>query len=222
VRQFADGRAENLADQVLMPFKNPVEMGGSLTKVLEKLTRNPTYLADFVEIYGTTAPVITRYRLSAVLTSFIATIRKGNSIVDRINSGTLTSKDISDPQTLSQILRGSELFKGKGRCSSCHSGPNFTDELFHNTGTGSARDRGLATATGRSNDINKFKTPGLRSIAATGPYFHDGRFASLLEVINHYDMKGSGAKDTNISPEMRSLGLTEEEKIDLIFFISQL
>ena len=86
--------------------------------------------------------------------------------------------------------QGLDLFTGKAGCASCHVGPNFTDERYHNTGAGKGEDRGRAAVTGREQDRGAFKTPSLREAARTPPYMHDGSLATMEDVIEFYDKGG--------------------------------
>ena len=120
--------------------------------------------------------------------------------------------------------RGRELFFNKGACTTCHLGADFTDEQFHNIGVGvngDVIDVGRTDHTGNDEHWGQFKTPGLRNIALTAPYMHDGSMRTLLEVVEHYDTGGmaegplSGDRDKLILP----LNLTGEEKADLVEFM---
>jgi cytochrome c peroxidase len=90
--------------------------------------------------------------------------------------------------------KGLEVFRGKGRCFTCHAGPNLTDEQFHNTGVawrnGRFADQGRFAVTGRPEDRGAFKTPTLREIARTAPYMHDGSLATLDDVVAFYSKGG--------------------------------
>ena len=116
-------------------------------------------------------------------------------------------------------LRGEALFFGKARCSSCHAGPNFTDERFHNIGS-STGDEGLGGITGRTHDIGRFKTPTLREIARTAPYFHDGSKPTLEAVVDHYNTVGLADDMTDF--ELKPLGLRRAEKSNLVAFLKTL
>ncbi len=87
------------------------------------------------------------------------------------------------------------LFTGKAGCSSCHVGPNFSDERFHNTGAGKGGDAGRAAVTGLEEDRGAFKTPSLRDAARTTPYMHDGSLATLEDVIEFYNKGGGGGRE---------------------------
>ena len=121
-------------------------------------------------------------------------------------------------------IRGMVLFKDKERCILCHNGPNFTDNQFQNLGVPQVGplkvDLGRYDVTSRARDKGAFKTPTLRSILETAPYMHDGVFLSLEEVIEFLD-KGGGV-NPSLSPLVKPLGLTQEEKVDLLAFLEAL
>jgi cytochrome c peroxidase len=119
---------------------------------------------------------------------------------------------------------GLDLFRGKGKCTACHRGPNFTDEQFHNTGVAWRNsqwlDLGRYALTGREADRGAFKTPTLREVARTAPYMHDGSFRTLEEVIDFYE-RGGNSNPTR-DPELGPLRLTPAEKRALRAFLHSL
>ena len=121
-------------------------------------------------------------------------------------------------------IRGMAIFKGKARCILCHNGPNFTDNKFHNLGVPQVgpqkEDVGRYEVTHREHDRGAFKTPTLRSIIDTSPYMHDGVFLSLEEVIDFLDE--GGGPNPHLSPSVKPLGLTPDEKADLVAFLEAL
>jgi cytochrome c peroxidase len=143
----------------------------------------------------------------------VRTILSGNSAFDRYMAG-----DSAAMSAIEQL--GLRLFTGKAGCSTCHVGPNFSDERFHNTGAGNGSDAGRASVTGRVEDQGAFKTPSLRDCARTQPYMHDGSLATLQDVIEFYD-KG-GRANAQLDPEIRPLHLTAEEKLALASFLRAL
>ena len=115
------------------------------------------------------------------------------------------------------------LYESKARCWRCHSGANFSDEQFHNTGVSWGKeplDLGRFTITRRDADRGKFKTPTLRGVILTGPYMHDGSLATLEEVVEFYN-KG-GDRNPNRDPLLAPLGLSPEERRDLVAFLRAL
>src|SRR5258706_11072093 len=115
-----------------------------------------------------------------------------------------------------------KVFFGKGHCSACHVGPNFTDGAFHNIGIGMEKEKpdlGRAEHSKQGGDRGAFKTPTIREVARTAPYMHDGRFKTLEEVVDYYD-KGAFPNDT-LDEEIFSLKLTPVEKEDLVTFLKE-
>ena len=123
-----------------------------------------------------------------------------------------------------QEIRGFKLFVGRAACATCHSAPNFTDDGFHNIGLKSFGDSepDLGRYAQRPLKLMKgaFKTPTLRDITRTGPYFHDGSATTLEEVIDHY--AEGGVIKTNLSPNMKKLELCGSEKEELLAFMKAL
>ena len=191
---FWDGRATTLEQQVLQPVLNPKEMD---MKVEDAAAR-----------VGLDVPT-----LQKALASYVRTILSGNSPYDRYLAG--------DREALTEQQRlGLQLFRGKGGCTSCHLGPNLTDERFHNTGIGKPDEAGRFAVTGKPQDRGAFKTPSLREAARTPPYMHDGTLSTLKEVIDYYDKGGN--RNAELDPEIRELRLTPEEKSALLAFFQAL
>lgn len=128
---------------------------------------------------------------------------------DRYLGGELDA--LTDPQK-----RGAIVFFGRGRCVQCHSGPDLTDNQFHaiavpqlGPGTdGASEDLGRFLETGREQDRYRFKTPGLRNVAVTGPWMHDGAYTSLQRAVNHYDNPPNRISNYNsnqLAPLLRPL-----------------
>ena len=116
------------------------------------------------------------------------------------------------------------VFLGRGNCWSCHSGPNLTDERFHNTGVafrdGQLLDPGRFAVTHDPAHRGAFKTPTLREVARTAPYMHDGSLATLDAVVDHYDRGGTAnpGLDSSVGP----LGLSSDDKRALVAFLHAL
>ena len=131
------------------------------------------------------------------------------------------ARPLSEPAT-----RGAELFfSDRARCTQCHVGANFSDERYHNLGVAmgdqqSATDWGRFTVTGAERDRGAFKTPGLRSVAETAPYMHDGSLATLADVVAWY-VQG-GRENPHLSPLVEPLDLDDEEQADLVAFLEAL
>jgi len=119
-----------------------------------------------------------------------------------------------------QAKRGFALFNAKAQCSSCHEGWNFTNDGFQDIGLPSddvGRGKFMPSVVKMQ---YAFKTPGLREIARRGPYMHDGSLATLEQVVDHYDRGGVGRPSR--SDLVKPLGLTAQEKSDLVAFLKTL
>jgi cytochrome c peroxidase len=208
--QFWDGRAKSLEEQALGPIANPIEMNLPVEDAVKRLNEIEGYRRQFNEIFGSDC---TPETLAKAIAAYERTILSGDAPYDRYKAG--------DESALSEAaIRGMKLFFGKANCSACHSGPNFTDNAFHNIGIGMDKpdpDKGRVVISKLEGDTGAFKTPTLREIARTAPYMHDGSLATLEEVIEHYD-KG-GIPNKYLDEEIFELNLTDQEKADLITFM---
>lgn len=200
--QFFDGKSSSLLTQALKPITNPVEMNANMNDVMNYLRKN--FDARFHKVFN--GPP-TEERLALVLAAFEVSLVSANSHADNLWKGL--------PGHLrSSALKGQALFDGKARCAGCHSGSNLTDELLHKTGVGTAN----TTATARA-----FKTPTLRNICMTGPYFHDGSATSLRSVVEFYNRGGAAiGQSAESNLDLIPLGLSNEEVNDLVFFLKTL
>ncbi len=211
--QFWDGRAGSLEEQALGPIHNPIEMGETLENVVRKLEAIPGYRSQFAEVFGTE---VTTDGIAKAIASFERTIVSGPSPYDRYLMGEKGAMSES-------AIRGMDLFNGKAHCTPCHSGPTFSDQSFHNLGVGtrSAKpDLGREAITKDPRDRGKFKTPGLRNVALTHPYLHDGSAKTLVAVIDLYDR--GGEPNPNLDPLVLPLKLTTRDRADLVAFLEAL
>ncbi|PWB46106.1 MAG: cytochrome-c peroxidase [Candidatus Methylomirabilota bacterium] len=211
--QFWDGRSASLEDQALKPIENPIEMGNTLDHMVSTLSAIKGYRKQFKQVFGTT---VNATGVAKAIAAFERSLVCGNSAFDRYEDG--------DDNALSESeQRGLELFREKGNCVRCHTGFAFTDERYHNIGVGFDKpnpDLGRYNVTKKESDKGAFKTPTLRNIAASAPYFHDGSAKTLEDVVEFYD-KG-GIKNPNLSNEIKRLLLTVPEQGDLVAFLKSL
>ena len=208
-----DGRAATLEEQVLLPIENPVEMDLDLADVLERLEEDAGYAAFFREAFGR-AP--DREALATALAAFVRRLWSGEGPFDRFRDGDIAS--LSGPER-----SGFWLYESRGGCWRCHSGPNFTDESFHNTGVGALHgvpEQGRAAVTGEEADRGRFKTPTLRGLAHTAPYMHDGTLATLRDVVEFY--RRGGNANANKSPHLVPLELSDTDVDNLVAFLEAL
>ncbi|HET7292913.1 MAG TPA: cytochrome c peroxidase [Vicinamibacteria bacterium] len=239
--QFWDGRAGSLEEQSKGPMTNPVEMAAdSHDAVVATLKAAPDYAAEFREVFGRD---VTIDDVAAAIASFERTVVSGDSPFDRFMAGDKSA--LSD-----SAQRGWALWNGKARCNTCHpfgdATPNFSDNKFHNIGVAAkGRDFGALArqaaaesdpqklafhpdftelgryvVTRQPKDIGAFKTPGLRDVALSPPYMHDGSEKTLLDVVAFYD-KG-GEPNPYLDGGIVPLKLTEDEKKDLVAFMESL
>lgn len=226
---FWDGRSAGLEAQAVFPLTDPHEMGQSLAESVTKLRQTSTYPTLFKAAFG--SDQITEDQILKALAQFERTLISADSPYDRYLAGSY--------QPTASELRGMALFMDgpvpeKGlrgaNCGHCHGGPKTFKELFHNNGLDSLpTDRGREKATGEVADRGRFRVPTLRNIALTAPYMHDGRFASLAQVLDHYNehIQQSPTLSTFLQgisnePGGTSLALTSGEKSDIVAFLNLL
>ncbi|GEP03041.1 cytochrome-c peroxidase [Methylobacterium oxalidis] len=208
-----DGRAESLEHQARMPLTAPDEMNMTMEMVIERLVAIPGYRALFAQAFER-PDAITAESVTAALATYQRTLVSGRAPFDRWVAG---EESALGPDA----KRGFALFTGKARCASCHSTWRLTDDSFHDIGlTGDDPGRGTFAPPSVVTMQRAFKTPSLRDLRLQGPYMHDGSVRTLDDVIEHY-VKG-GAKRPSLSPEMRPIALSADERHDLIAFLSSL
>ena len=219
---FWDGRASSLEEQALLPIRDAAEMGLPGDSAAKKLRAVPSYAAEFGEVFGKSG--VSMQNIARALAAFERTLVSKDSPADRYAAGDTTA--LSQSASL-----GRTLFFGRAMCSTCHSGPNFTDGLFHNTGV-MGEDLGRA-AFDRVGEFQMrpypffqmrraFKTPGLRNVALTAPYQHDGSEATLGEVVRFYNQGGRDPQGYGKSLDIRALNLTDGDIDDLVAFLEGL
>lgn len=220
---FWDGRARSLREQVLMPIQDHREMDESLERICDKLTKTPDYPPLFHAAFR--SPGITSEKVSLALEQFLLTPGARDSRFDRAMAGKTVLSD-SEKRGFELFMTEFEPRTGQygADCFHCHGGALFTDHQFHNNGL-DGNDRGRAKITGSPADEHKFSTPSLRNVALTAPYMHDGRFATLEEVIEHYNtgVHRSDTLDPNLAkhPE-KGLNLSAGDKAALVAFLKTL
>ncbi|RLT95038.1 cytochrome-c peroxidase [Ketobacter sp.] len=215
--QMWDGRKKSLEDQAIGPMLSSAEMNVDLSMALRFLQNNATYVAAFERAYP--GQGITDETLAMAIANFERTVISNNSPFDRWIKG--------DAKAMTaQQVNGFKLFvdPAKGNCAVCHSAPNFTDNGFHNIGLDSwgmeNPDMGRYAIKPIGLMKGAFKTPTLRDITLTAPYFHDGSAMTLKDVVDHYET--GGTVTTNLSPNMKKLSLSQQEKADLVEFMKAL
>lgn len=181
-RQFWDGRATTLEEQIDGPLLNPKEMGSSWANALTAIKSDTAYSAQFAKNYP---GGVTEDNVKDAIASFERSLATPGAPFDRYLAGELNAID-------EQTRRGYELFTGYG-CAACHQGRGVGGNMFQKLGVMADyfADRGHQTPAdlGRYNvthdeqDRHVFKVPSLRNVAKTAPYLHDGSVATLDEVV---------------------------------------
>lgn len=189
---FWDGRSATLEEQILQPVINPIEMHETWPNAVAKLYSSVDYRNMFYRAFGETG--IDSTKVSKAIAQFIRTMISGNSKYDVMykyeNNLTLTPAEQGVYLSITPSeWAGYDLFKSQSGadCLHCHKGYSMQIQGFSNNGMDATfTDNGRGDVTGNPNDNGKFKVPTLRNIAYSAPYMHDGRFATLTEVIDHY------------------------------------
>lgn len=242
--QFWDGRATSLEAQIRFPLENVHELQTTAADCVARLGQIEGYRMQFEAIFGE----VSFENLCAAIAAFERSLVTGPSPWDydqelqrleKLNPETLSAEEqqwlasmriAAEKQPLSAAARrgGQLFFSDRTNCSQCHSGPNFTDEQYHDVGLRSpanspspidqkvAADWGRFQVTKNEADRRAFKTPTLRNVAQTWPYFHDGRYHKLTDVVAHF-VQG-GVEGDAIEP----LNLSPAEVQDLVAFLESL
>lgn len=189
---FWDGRAQTLEEQILGPVVNPIEMHETWPNAVAKLNADVDYNNMFYRAFGEAG--IDSIKVAKSIAQFLRTMISGESKYDVMykseNNLSLNSNEQGIYTTITpDEWAGYDLFKSLNGadCFHCHNGPLMQVQKFSNNGLDAAFiDEGRGAITGNANDNGKFKVPTLRNIEFSAPYMHDGRFATLEDVINHY------------------------------------
>ena len=213
---YWDGRASLLEQQALGPIQAKSSMAMDLTELEDRLKAVPAYVEAFKVAFPAADATgegaeITRVHIGVALGSFERTLVSRNAAFDRFIAGQANALN-------AEAQHGLELFVGKANCIACHSGPNFTNEGFHNLGR-KGTDTGRAGITPGPTAQNAFKTPGLRNVALSAPYMHDGSEPTLEAVVRFYNRGGDVPTP---DPLVRKLDLSETEIRDLVAFLGAL
>jgi cytochrome c peroxidase len=208
---FWDGRAPTLEAQVLFPIENPDEMGLPLEQAVARLAAD----AGYRELFEAAGGAPSRELLASSIAEFLRRLVVGDSPIDHFRAAKTELTPLE--------RRGLWLFESKGRCWRCHSGPNFSDESFHDTGVGvvdGEPEPGRFAVTKERADRGRFKTPTLRMVARTAPYMHDGSLATLEDVIRYYARGGN--KNDNLDPLLLPVELSDDDVAALVALLQAL
>jgi len=180
-----------------------------LAEAVARLNSFPEYQPLFEEAFG--ADTVTSAFMLKAFSQYTLRLVSANSKYDKYVLG-LEGGSFGEAE-----LRGLEAFRQN--CASCHAGELFTDQSYRNNGLDTAfSDLGRADITELAQDEGKFRVPSLRNLERTAPYMHDGRFDSVVEVLEHY-RSGVNASAT-LDPSLRNgIQLTDREVEDLEAFL---
>lgn len=207
---FWDGRAGSLAEQAKGPIANPQEMDMPLDVAVERIRGLRRYREAFAKMGVET---ITEDAIADAIAAFEAKLETGPTLFDRWIHGDRSALN-------EQQERGRVLFFTKGDCALCHNGQNLSDGDFHNIGSSaSPEDIGRAAIEDDPYYVGAFKTPALRNWKGREPFFHDGRFDTMREVLEFYsNPPAAQAGEREIEPK----AFTEQEMDDLLAFLETL
>lgn len=223
---FWDGRAVGLEELALMPITDHTEMQESLPNLLYELSQDDNYPDLFWQAFGTDS--ITGDLVAKAIAQYLRALTSFNSRLDSsMYYGLFLTEAEANGEQLFSSLTG-------GDCFHCHGEGNklFGDFKYRNNGLTAAAtiedfpDAGRGEVTGDPKDYGTFKTPSLRNVALTAPYMHDGRFATLQEVLDHYSEGLKNGPNINHG-ELEFVGqggtqLTPKEKDEIIAFLRAL
>lgn len=222
-RFFWDERAKSLEDQILKPIQSKVEMGHDLTKLTAALAKAPEYPPLFQKAFGDER--VTSERVAKAVAQFLRSLVSYRSKYD---DGLAKARSVREDfkNFTGQENHGKTLFLQ--RCANCHlpggqAAHFFMDRTFNNGLDGDVRksDGGVGDITLNPTQIGRFKSPSLRNVEFTGPYMHDGRFAKLEDVIEHYSR---GIKQhPNLDGRLRRpMNFDNRDKAALVAFLKTL
>lgn len=209
---YWDGRMPTLEAVSNAAWKG--QLGAEPAAVAAKLNAVPTYDALFHRAFKESA---TSDNVPKALAAFLRSLKSGNSPWDKFEAGDAAAVS-------AEAKRGFEVFKKAG-CVACHVPPLYTDFDFHQVGVGmekpeAERDNGRKDATKKDEDFGKFKTPSLRNVAVSAPYFHDGRAATLDEAIDF--MAQGFSKYKGVDAKLKVAKLSKQDKAALKAFLTSL
>lgn len=205
IQQFWNGRAADLREQAAGPPVNPVEMGDQTwDQIVERLREDKDLAAEFEKLYP--GESLTEFTVTSVIAEFEKTLLTPDSRFDQYLKG-------NEEALSAEEIAGFETFR-KNACATCHTGVILGGKSFEELGiygnyfadrssdiARNSDDDGLMGFTGKDSDFQKFKTPGLRNVAITAPYFHDGSMPTMEDAVRamaRYEL-GKDLKDGDIN-----------------------
>ena len=212
---FWDARVESLEELILLPIQNPIEMGNTLERAVGKVAAAPFYPPLFEKAFG--SPEVTSERIARAVAQFL---RAMVSYQSKYDEGVATGF----VNFTGQERFGMELFNAQAnRCARCHLSDTQILLFPRNNGLDLVyADKGMGSITGDGFDNGRFKPPSLRNVGLTGPYMHDGRFATLQDVLAHYSSGIQSHKNLGTFLPDRGLDLSTRQRNALEAFLHTL
>ena len=212
---FWDARVESLEELILLPIQNPIEMGNTLERAVGKVAAAPFYPPLFEKAFG--SPEVTSERIAKAVAQFL---RAMVSYRSRYDEGVATGFD----NFTGQERFGMELFNAQAnRCARCHLSDTQILLFPRNNGLDLVyADKGMGSITGDGFDNGRFKPPSLRNVGLTGPYMHDGRFATLQDVLEHYSSGIRSHPNLGTFLPDKGLNLTDRQRNAMEAFLHTL
>lgn len=224
---FWDGRADLLRHQSLMPITDPLEMDETLQNVVSKLQAKEIYRSQFEKAFGTDQ--VDTFLISKALEQFMNSIVSNQSKYDDYLAGVASLTAEEERGRFLFFTEYNPAFPNAtgADCQHCHGGANFENDRYMNNGLdedAQITDIGREKVTGNTSDRARFKVTTLRNIELTPPYMHDGRFNTLEEVVDHYNLvKNSTTLDATFRQQLPDgLQLTQVDKAALVAFLKTL
>jgi len=209
---YWDGRSNSLEKQAMAAWTG-ANMGAKADEIVAKLNALQDYKSQFQQVFRSDA---TPDNVVKAMAAFERTLISGNTPWDRWRAGDNTAISMS-------AYRGWNIFQGI-KCNNCHDGVLFTDQQYHNIGIGMDQpepDPGRGKISTRPEDTGAFKTPTLRDVARSGPYFHDGSARTLEEAVDI--MLGGGKPNPYLDTKnLQARKVLPEQREDLLNFLRSL
>ncbi|MBE0614550.1 MAG: hypothetical protein IH604_12845 [Burkholderiales bacterium] len=257
-----DGGSDSLWSFTPRPILHPDEMGASPAHVARLLRDDANLACRYAQAFGRAVPPEADAETALVdaakaLAAYLETLVSGKSAFDEFREALARGDAAAAARYPADARRGLSLFAGKGLCSVCHFGPNFSNGEFHNIGMphmvepgrvdpgrhggirrvradkynrlGAYSDDATRTSGSRTlhltenhGNYGQFKVPSLRNVALTAPYMHDGRLATLREVVRHYSELDIDRLHQDGDALLKPLRLSDAESEDLVAFLRTL
>jgi cytochrome c peroxidase len=223
---YWNGRAGSLEAQIIETWQNPVEMAAHIPSAVARIASIKGYVPMFQDAFGTED--VSAMLISRAIATFMRQVTLTNTKFDKFMRGErATLKDAE--------IEGLHLFRTKARCINCHSGSLLSDGKFHHLGSSFhnvGEFQGRYRVTKHAEDVGAFRTPGLRGIAETSPYLHNGLIKDVDTLLFLYssgwwqngelDKKDHNIPTATRSSHIKNLDLNGQERMHLKAFLGTL